>query len=254
MIAVSAMWWPWYARLTYNVTRQVATEGYVTAAEVVGASTLPHPVPRDPAELRGADRHEDDARPRVRHPARLEPQLPRAGRPAADPGPRLDGRRGRQVPARPVVAGGVPRRSPSWSSCSASTCSATACTTSWTSSDDRRPRRSSRSTARAARSTRLDGSARILNGVRLDGLGRASASRWWANRAAARSLTARADHGPVRGPRHARWTGAIDLRRRRPPASRRPRMATGCAAGGIDDDLPGPGRGAQPGLHDRAIS
>jgi peptide/nickel transport system permease protein len=39
MIAVSAMWWPWYARLTYNVTRQVATEGYVTAAEVVGAST-----------------------------------------------------------------------------------------------------------------------------------------------------------------------------------------------------------------------
>jgi peptide/nickel transport system permease protein len=41
MIAVSAMWWPWYARLTYNVTRQVATEGYVTAAEVIGAST-PH--------------------------------------------------------------------------------------------------------------------------------------------------------------------------------------------------------------------
>ena len=39
MIAVSAMWWPWYARLTYNVTRQVATEGYVRAAEVVGAST-----------------------------------------------------------------------------------------------------------------------------------------------------------------------------------------------------------------------
>lgn len=40
MIAVSAMWWPWYARLTYNVTRQVATEGYVAAAEVVGASSL----------------------------------------------------------------------------------------------------------------------------------------------------------------------------------------------------------------------
>lgn len=38
MIAVSVMWWPWYARLTYNVTRQVATEGYVAAAEVVGAS------------------------------------------------------------------------------------------------------------------------------------------------------------------------------------------------------------------------
>jgi peptide/nickel transport system permease protein len=40
MLAVSAMWWPWYARLTYNVTRQVATEGYVAAAEVVGASTF----------------------------------------------------------------------------------------------------------------------------------------------------------------------------------------------------------------------
>jgi peptide/nickel transport system permease protein len=38
MVAVSVMWWPWYTRLTYNVTRQVATEGYVAAAEVVGAS------------------------------------------------------------------------------------------------------------------------------------------------------------------------------------------------------------------------
>ncbi len=37
MMAVAAMWWPWYARLAYNVTRQVATEGYVAAAEVVGA-------------------------------------------------------------------------------------------------------------------------------------------------------------------------------------------------------------------------
>lgn len=39
MIAVSVMWWPWYARLTYNVTRQVATEGYVSAAQIVGASS-----------------------------------------------------------------------------------------------------------------------------------------------------------------------------------------------------------------------
>jgi peptide/nickel transport system permease protein len=39
MMAVAAMWWPWYSRLTYNVTRQVATEGYVAAAEIVGAST-----------------------------------------------------------------------------------------------------------------------------------------------------------------------------------------------------------------------
>ena len=38
MIAVTAMWWPWYTRLAYNVTRQIATEGYVNAAEVIGAS------------------------------------------------------------------------------------------------------------------------------------------------------------------------------------------------------------------------
>ena len=40
MIAVTAMWWPWYARLIYNVTRSETQEGYVLAAEVVGASTF----------------------------------------------------------------------------------------------------------------------------------------------------------------------------------------------------------------------
>jgi len=38
MLAVTAMWWPWYARLTYNATRSEAREGYVLAAEVLGAS------------------------------------------------------------------------------------------------------------------------------------------------------------------------------------------------------------------------
>ncbi|MDO5605413.1 MAG: ABC transporter permease [Paracoccus sp. (in: a-proteobacteria)] len=38
MLAVTAMWWPWYARLVYNVTRAEAREGYVLAAEVIGAS------------------------------------------------------------------------------------------------------------------------------------------------------------------------------------------------------------------------
>ncbi len=41
MLAVTVMWWPWYARLGYHVTRSEAREGYVLAAEVVGAST-PH--------------------------------------------------------------------------------------------------------------------------------------------------------------------------------------------------------------------
>ena len=38
MMAVTAMWWPWYARLVYNITRAEKEEGYVLAAEVIGAS------------------------------------------------------------------------------------------------------------------------------------------------------------------------------------------------------------------------
>jgi peptide/nickel transport system permease protein len=40
MIAVTAMWWPWYTRLVYNLTRAEKEEGYVLAAEVIGASKL----------------------------------------------------------------------------------------------------------------------------------------------------------------------------------------------------------------------
>lgn len=38
MLAVTAMWWPWYTRLVYNITRSEREEGYVLAAEVIGAS------------------------------------------------------------------------------------------------------------------------------------------------------------------------------------------------------------------------
>lgn len=38
MLAVTVMWWPWYARLVYNLTRAEKEEGYVLAAEVIGAS------------------------------------------------------------------------------------------------------------------------------------------------------------------------------------------------------------------------
>lgn len=38
MIAVTAMWWPWYSRLVYNITLAEREEGYVLAAEVIGAS------------------------------------------------------------------------------------------------------------------------------------------------------------------------------------------------------------------------
>lgn len=40
MLAVTVMWWPWYTRLVYNITRGEKTEGYVLAAEVIGASKL----------------------------------------------------------------------------------------------------------------------------------------------------------------------------------------------------------------------
>lgn len=39
MLAVTAMWWPWYARLVYSIARAEREEGYVLAAEVIGAST-----------------------------------------------------------------------------------------------------------------------------------------------------------------------------------------------------------------------
>ena len=37
MLAVTAMWWPWYARLVYSIARAEREEGYVLAAEVIGA-------------------------------------------------------------------------------------------------------------------------------------------------------------------------------------------------------------------------
>ena len=40
MMAVTVMWWPWYARLVYNLTRSEREEGYVLAAEVIGAPRL----------------------------------------------------------------------------------------------------------------------------------------------------------------------------------------------------------------------
>lgn len=39
MLAVTIMWWPWYARLVYSIARAEREEGYVLAAEVIGAGT-----------------------------------------------------------------------------------------------------------------------------------------------------------------------------------------------------------------------
>lgn len=38
MLAVTVMWWPWYTRLVYNIARGEKEEGYVLAAEIIGAS------------------------------------------------------------------------------------------------------------------------------------------------------------------------------------------------------------------------
>ena len=40
MMAITMVWWPWYARLAYNLTRAEKPEGYVLAAETVGASAF----------------------------------------------------------------------------------------------------------------------------------------------------------------------------------------------------------------------
>ena len=109
MIAVTAMWWPWYARLVYNLTRSEKRRGLCARRRSDRRLDGAHHVPRDPAELRAVDPHQDDARPRLRHPDRLVAVLPRPRRAAADAGPRLDGRRRRQIPAGLLVADGLPR-------------------------------------------------------------------------------------------------------------------------------------------------
>ena len=38
MIAVSMMWWPWYTRLIYNLTRSIKNEGFVISSRIIGAS------------------------------------------------------------------------------------------------------------------------------------------------------------------------------------------------------------------------
>lgn len=37
IMAVTVMWWPWYTRLVYNQVRSIRVEGFVVAAEVIGA-------------------------------------------------------------------------------------------------------------------------------------------------------------------------------------------------------------------------
>ncbi|MEL7567551.1 MAG: ABC transporter permease [Dehalobacterium sp.] len=38
MIAITVMWWPWYARLAYGIASSLRTENYIVYAELTGAS------------------------------------------------------------------------------------------------------------------------------------------------------------------------------------------------------------------------
>ena len=38
MAAIATAWWPWYARIVYSLVRSLRHEGYIVAAEVIGAS------------------------------------------------------------------------------------------------------------------------------------------------------------------------------------------------------------------------
>jgi len=41
MLAITIMWWPWYARLAYGVSSSIRTENYIIYAELTGAK-MPH--------------------------------------------------------------------------------------------------------------------------------------------------------------------------------------------------------------------
>ncbi|MDR1377722.1 MAG: ABC transporter permease [Synergistaceae bacterium] len=40
MLAITVMWWPWYARLSYGVASSLRTENYIVYAELTGAGTF----------------------------------------------------------------------------------------------------------------------------------------------------------------------------------------------------------------------
>ncbi|MDR1875044.1 MAG: ABC transporter permease [Synergistaceae bacterium] len=46
MLAITVMWWPWYARLAYGVASSLRTENYIVYAELTGAG-MPHIIFRE---------------------------------------------------------------------------------------------------------------------------------------------------------------------------------------------------------------
>ena len=40
MAAISLLWWPWYSRLVYSITKSIKNEDYIAAAKICGASNF----------------------------------------------------------------------------------------------------------------------------------------------------------------------------------------------------------------------
>ena len=40
MAAISLLWWPWYSRLVYSITKAIKNEDYIAAAKICGASNF----------------------------------------------------------------------------------------------------------------------------------------------------------------------------------------------------------------------
>ena len=104
MLAVTTMWWPWYTRLVYNITRSEKEEGYVLAAEVIGASRLHIVFQGDSAELLSGDHHENDFGLGIRHIDRFVPLLSRPWSAASYARSGVDGR-GRSALPAPILGG-----------------------------------------------------------------------------------------------------------------------------------------------------
>ena len=102
MIALVAVSWPRYARVTRGLVLSVKENEYVHASRALGATPIAPADARRAAQLPGAGGGHGHARSRQRHPDLLRAQLSGTGLAAAGARVGRDGRR-RHADVRPVV-------------------------------------------------------------------------------------------------------------------------------------------------------
>ena len=114
ILALSATYWPWFARVVYAETRALQKEVFVESTAALGASPLAAHRAARAAQHRLADHRARLDRHGLHHPHRGRARLPRARAAAAHAGVGPDHRRVARVPARRVVvrAGAGPRHLP----------------------------------------------------------------------------------------------------------------------------------------------